>query len=200
MSDTYIIFYTALHSADPPGFENSLDIEQFHHKEVVCNTNIGPNILGVSHDEDAGTVNITFDSALDSAEQIIFYGLISNHIPEPVIGKYLINISMPTSLVDLTTYTTLTTFNFPGTLKLNNITNIKIIGFMEEDGTSYDVKIRDMINVKDVCTKNLTNETEAISDLGNITDLPIGESIFEIQAKINGSSVAYIKNINIYHN
>jgi hypothetical protein len=130
-------------------------------------------------------VRILFESSLSSGEQVTLDNLISVHSPAAYIGQRIINIPLQNTLTDRSTYTTLNTIVFAG--------------YMEQDGTSFDVRIYDTTNINDICSITLSNELEGIIDFGLLSNLPTGEAMFECQARVDGTSVAHIKNIILYH-
>lgn len=165
--------------------------------EIETNTEITPVCLTVFNIGD--DVRIKFANFLSAKEQTILNTIISIHTPALPIGYTVSNISIPEDIIDSTTYITLTSFNFPGKNLWPHITNIKIISLMESGGTSYDVRVFDITNNNYICSINLSNTDESICDLGALSNIPTGEAIFELHAKINNTSVAHIKNISIYH-
>ncbi len=177
-------------------FSGNIDISQLDY-EIDINSGIEPNLEGITASGDV--VAIEFDQNLSAGEKTVLDGLVSNHTPDPS-GNLIINIPITENRIESTTYVTIATINFPGTNKMDDITNFKIIGFMEEDGTSYDIKLLNIDKNQIICSANLSNEDEVNNDLGIITNLPKIESTLELQCKINGNTVAHIKNFNIHYN
>lgn len=187
--------YTKTISID---FSGNLKSNQFH-LEIEAEPGItGANLVGIQVTGD--TVEIEFDGSLSAGEQTTLNTLISNHSPNSDVGGVISNISVPEHFIDLTNYTTIATFSYPGSNNWPNTSNIKVISIMETGGTSYDIKIMDITNNNQIVTKNLTNVDEEICDLGTLSNLPTDPAIFEVQAKIVGSStVAHVKNVHVYH-
>lgn len=179
-------------------FGGDLKPEQLK-EEIEAEPGIAPTCIVVFNVGD--DVDITFDSALSGAEQTTLDGLVSSHSSAVTVGTIVENISVPDNIVDSTSYMTVASLDFPGTAVWNTVTNIKVISMMESDGTNYDIKIMNtsVMPPVQICTKNLTNTDEEISDLGTLSNLPVGESIFEVQARVDGTTIAHIKNINIVH-
>lgn len=143
-------------------------------------------------------ITINFFVALDETKKGLLDTIINNHDPNHQIqGKNYLNVSMATYRVSRSTYSTINTFIFPGTNQIN-VTNMKILSVMQEAGMSYDVRILDITNNKTIASLNLSNTEEVITDVKPISNLPTKGAIFEIQAKINGPTVAYVKNLNMY--
>jgi hypothetical protein len=176
-------------------FNGNLNISQLLNE--INESSISPTCLTVFNLNNI--VAIKFNSSLSSEEQSTLNSIISSHSPNAHIGNTITNIGMSNTRIDSTTYTTLTSFDFPGLNIWSDVSNIKIISLMEAGGDSYDVRIYDVTNNNLICSKTLNNEYECISDLGSLSNLPSDESIFEIQAKINNNTIAHIKNISIYH-
>lgn len=177
-------------------FGGTVRVSQLH-KEIMAETGITKTLDGINLKGDV--VAISFTQALTAGEQNLLNTVITNHIPTTKTGIKISNISIFTQKVDETVYKSISNFNFPGTTKIKNTTNFKVISFMEEGGTSYDIRIVDMTNNNVIVSKNLTNTEEGITDLGTINSLPANEAIFELQVKVNDSSVAYVKNINMVY-
>lgn len=185
--------YTRSRSSD---FGGLLDIAQFD-DEIRDSGDITKNLLGINVTGDV--IEIVFDGELSIPEEMDLNTLITNHVPEEYTGYNVMNISVPKNFITLSDYTTLTVFNFPGTNKLSIVTHIKIISEMEDEGISYEIRLCDITNNTKICSKILNNVEEYITDLGTINNLPKKESIFELQARVVGETVAHINNINIYY-
>ena len=81
-------------------------------------------------------------------------------------------------------YTTFNAFCFCGTVIAGIPTNIKIIAHIEKAEDSCSVRIYDVTNSKVICEKTgIVNLTSEVIDLGTLSNLPIGNAVFEIQAK-----------------
>ena len=91
------------------------------------------------------------------------------------------------SFTDNTSYTTLSVFIFPGSTSFD-ISAAKVVSRMDSGPTSYDIRIQDITNALTVATANFTNLLDEINDMGTLSNLPVAESIFEIQIKRNGGS------------
>ena len=81
-------------------------------------------------------------------------------------------------------YTVFNSFCFCGTGIAGIPTNIKIIAHIEKAEDSCLVRIYDVTNSKVICEKaGIVNLTSEVIDLGILSNLPIGNAVFEIQAK-----------------
>jgi len=177
-------------------FGGNLNQRQFH-EEIESEAGITVTLQGITKTGD--DIEIIFDSALSAGEQTTLNTLISNHSPSTQAGSQISNISIPEHLVESNSYMTITSFNYPGTNFWKNTTNIKVISFMEEGGTDYDVKIYDITNHKKIAEKTFSNTDEDICDLGTLNNLPSNEAIFEVCSRTSGDTIAHVKNVNIYY-
>ncbi len=76
---------------------------------------------------------------------------------------------------------------FPGTNNVGEIKGLKVIGYLDQGLTSYDIRVRDYLNKNTVAIiTSQTNTEPQIIDLGTILYQPTNYTILEIQAKING--------------
>ena len=72
---------------------------------------------------------------------------------------------------------------------------------MSSNSGSYDVQIFDKTNKQVLLTKNLTNNTEDIMDLGVLSNLSTSPIQLEISVKRNGSNATvYIESVTIVYN
>lgn len=144
------------------------------------------------------SIKIYFSDILSNHNILKLNNIIKNHDPtiKPT-GNNIMNISIPTKRLTNTIYTTVITFIYPG-MKLMDVTSFKVISKLESHGNSYDVKIIDITNNKTIAQNSFNNTLESVNDIGIISNLDDNESILELQAKVNGFSVVYIKNLNIY--
>jgi len=92
-------------------------------------------------------------------------------------------------------YFVLTRFIFRGTGNVGTPTNIKIIGYVESSEGSYC--IYDVTNSQCICEATGKTDTDpTIYDMGSLSNLPAGESIFEVQAKNSSNGKrAYIESL-----
>lgn len=175
-------------------FSSNFNHTQFHNE--VANGGLGPTLLRV--DRNGDTITVVFDASLNTGEETTLDGLVSAHTPQQTQGIHIQNIIVPDSIITNTTYINICTFIVDGTIW--DITNICAISFMEEEGTSYDIKLFDTTNNNIIVTKTLTNITEENNDLGTLSNLPTNIAIIEAQVKVTGATNAHIKNINIMYN
>lgn len=188
MSTTYTYSYIN-------DFSSNFAQYQFH-SEIVAESGITPNLLQVDMGEDE--IKVIFESVLSEGEEIILNNLVSEHVPV-LIGSKIANIHIHNQETTTSIYEVKTSFSFPGTIYWRNPSHIQVISVMDTGGTSYDVKIYNVTNNNQIAITNLNNTEEMINDLGTLSNLPESPAIFEVHAKVNGNTVALIKNIHIYH-
>lgn len=81
------------------------------------------------------------------------------------------------------TYTFLGGFVFKGTNNLPEIEAVSAELIAYVDGESGSVRIRDVSNGNTICEKTgIVNVSPGVHDMGAISNLPLEESFFEIQA------------------
>ena len=90
-----------------------------------------------------------------------------------------------TSTVTTTTYSTVGSFSFDSEVIIKSI---KIVSRMESGITSYDLRIFDTTNSKTLAEVNFANTSDQINDMGTLSNIPVVDAIFEIQAKRNGGN------------
>ena len=101
------------------------------------------------------------------------------------------------SNTNMTNYTRVFQFIYPGTTNEYSIINIKIISYIDAYDTSnlyYNLQVWDYTNMNIIAQQTNQNNTgQIIIDMGTIQNLPTSYSIFEIQASVqNVSNTCYI--------
>lgn len=147
------------------------------------------------------TVNVVFASTISAGEKTTLDGLVSTHTPDntPVIVSQS-TISPKADAFKASSYMRAATHAFqPSELTLEYI---KVVSYMDSSATSYDVRIRDIVNNLDIASANFTNTSEQINDLGAISNIPATETILEVDIRRNGGtgkSYAYLSSIDFYY-
>jgi hypothetical protein len=170
-------------------FNNELDIGQLHHE--IVGSAITITLIGINLTEDL--VEIMFESTLPEGDVTILNSLIENHVPNTtVVGDNV--ISIPTTIQKVATleFKKIANFIYRGS-DIHDITNVKISSSQTKVGTSYTVRVFDVINGNVIAINTFTNTNDAINDLGAISNLPSNETKLELQAKV--SSLLTIANI-----
>lgn len=111
-------------------------------------------------------------------------------IKNSLAGKDNFNLSSYEAAIEMT---------LPGG-NLLTITKIYVLSYMTSNINSYDVQIYDLTNDMIIASKNFTNTSTQKNDMGTLSNLPLNESIVEIQVKINYSGnnnnkYAYVKEV-----
>jgi len=89
-----------------------------------------------------------------------------------------------------TTWTKHGSIIFPGTTKMGTPTKIYGNAYKESNPTSYNLRIQDITNGQTIASvTGLTNTTEAIQDLGALSNLPTGQARWELQVQRVGGVI-----------
>lgn len=177
-------------------FSNGLRNDQLHF-EIVSNIIITKTLEAINtHDDD---VNIVFSSILTTSEKTELDNIISNHNPLPIVQfSPLTRIFsfIPLSIVSIS-YQTISTFLYNGVINEGAISKF----ILYAKGQNYNIRIRDDTNNLTIAEETFTNTSFSIIELTNISNLPIGQALFEIQVKKNNLLHANpeVKTIQIEH-
>ena len=164
------------------------------HTEIVKNNGITETLIGITANGDE--IEIVFASALSSGEQTVLNMIITNHVPVNDKGTKILSYTLNGQVVT-SSYKKILGFKYLGSVQYN-ITNVEIIGSLTS-GSSYDVRIRDISNNKNVASITLTNTATNSYDMGSISNLPTTSAIFELQARATGLSTAQLDSLFIYY-
>lgn len=160
------------------------------------NANVGITVTCDYINTVGDDVDIVFASALSAGEQTLLDTDVTNHIPAIEVGRF--TLSMTTEIIGITStsYISVGTVVFPGTTDAD-VTHIKIIAEMDSGGTSYDVRVLNNDNGLTVASGNFNNEDQTVLDLGAVSNLSAGESILDVQVKVNGATEVDFHNMAI---
>jgi len=101
-----------------------------------------------------------------------------------IVKNKTFHINFKAQTTTSTTWKELKTFIFDGSDDFGTITKIGVLSIKKSDVDGYVVRIYDSTNSLAIATSGtLTNNTQAINDLGTISNVPTGEAIFELQLK-----------------
>ena len=179
-------------------FGGSFSPRQFH-DEIENDVTITTNLIGINTTGDA--VDIIFSSALSGAEETQLNSLISSYSYQQMFEtKNIVTVNPKVESVNTDSYRRIMVYIYPGNV-YNTINNIKVVSYMDSGITSYDIQIRNATNGTTIVTKNLTNTTEQINDLGTLSNIPNSEARLEISVKKTGgnsSKYVYIESISFY--
>ncbi len=85
-------------------------------------------------------------------------------------------------------------------LIMDRITNVKVIGYINNKATSYDVRTFDVTHNTEIISDTLTNASKEVNDLGYIETSPTEDALIEFHVKVTGSGgKATIENIMVYY-
>ena len=174
------------------------NLDKFH-SEIVGGIS---GLQGITMTGDS--VDIIFDAALSEGEQTTLNNLIAAH--DNIIVKNKINfytIYPKNSSVKALSYITSAVFKYGGSDNIGIIDYIEILAYKDSNITSYSARIYSKTSGLVIAEKTgITNDTDAIVDLGTISNIPVQQEIFELQIKKtggNGNNNVYIDSIIIYH-
>lgn len=165
--------------------------------QIQINNNISTTLTSLI--VDSGSLNITFENVLSSGDANTLNNLVSAANQIQQLGNSQLVFSCSQSNVTSTNYVVQMTMIFPGTNYISNITNIQVVSYMNK-GTSYTIRLFDVLNDTIIASGTFTNTTTTINDLTNINNLPNTQSIFELQCKVDSNTSASVKNLTIFYN
>lgn len=88
---------------------------------------------------------------------------------------------------------------FAGTTELGTPTNIKVNAWKATGGTSFAVRIYDLTNA--LAVAELTGQTGessgAVLDMGTLSNLSTGASVWEFQQKVTGTTTGYMSSVTV---
>ena len=156
------------------------------HDEIKNSSSFSTPFYGINITDDV--MDIIFESDLSTNEENELNALISNHtVTSQQIGSKVVTYSLHYVEVTSASYTKILAFMYPGS-KAFNITNVEILSNLDS-GNSYDIRVRDVTNNKDIALlSNLNNSSSNAFDMGTINNLPENKSIFEIQSRVSGNN------------
>jgi len=147
---------------------------------------------------DGDSITLGFESSISPSEKSALDNVVSNHVPVFIIETSKQFTILPKkNNYKHTRFVRIATDVFPG----STYAKAKSISYMGSGVTSYDIQIYDKTNKQVLLNTNLTNSTESIQDLGELTNIPSSSSQLEISIRKNGtkSSKMYIENVIIYY-
>jgi len=118
----------------------------------------------------------------DRSNKIRYIGL-NNLIKQQLIKS----ISTVPKKYETGNYEKATSFILPGKIT-GVITKISFVSFMDKNGSDYTIRLYDIINntvISEINLKNIINEINKFDTLSNI---PVNDTIVEIQCVFNGDS------------
>ena len=170
--------------------------------EINASVNIAPKCCFVSGLGDV--VDIIFETPLSVTEQTELDTIISAHNSQTEVPKTQFFIVHPeTKDIYWKEYTLSAKFKFPGTDYSGDIDYIEVLANMDEEVTSYAIRI---VNASDFTilaeVTGLTNTETAVHDLGVISNVPAEECIIDVFVKRAGGddgNGVHVDQITVYH-
>jgi len=170
------------------------------HDEIENETGITPTLLRVDRNDDV--IDIVFDGALSAGEQTVLDTLVSNHAGIVIPKTNFFKIYPENRKTKNNVYTTMGTFEYPGSNYSGTIDYIDIIAKKSSSPTSYCVRVVEHSNGTILAEKNgMTNTDYEKIDLGSISNIPLTSTLLDVDLKRNGGSKKeiYIQEIIVYY-
>lgn len=172
-------------------FNGNIEIDQFH-AEIVGNADITTPFLGLSTYLD--DIIILFDSVLSNAEVATLNGIISNHLPDSSPKRILAYRIYPEiRKVKSDNWTSVGSFEFPGTKYNGEVNYVDIISAAEISGMTYNVHIVQRSNNMILACGTFSNNVLGASNLTIEHPFPEGREIIDISFKSSNKT----KTVNI---
>ena len=180
MTETYSI-------ANPSHFNTvEPDIDQLQ-QEITDSSIASATIQYITRTGDV--VDIVFDATINGGDQTTLDGLVSSHVPIAIVNyDNTITINPRNDTFSSTSYTRVGTITYEGTDSTNSIKKITSLSYKDSGVTNYALRLYDVTNTSVIASATFTNESEAICDLGTISNLPTSAAILEIQGKKTGGT------------
>ena len=188
--------YTYSRAAD---FGDSIVSSQFQ-SEVNADGGVTPNLTNVERIGDV--ICLWFDAALSGGEVTTLAGLIAAHTSDAseVFEKTQSVIPVREDFSN-SNYERIGTYIYDGSASGLTIRKILAVAHLDSGVTSYSIRIFDFTNNNTVAEATGSSVNEAIIDLGTISNVPAGRSIFEIQVKKTGgggNKFCHLHNVTFY--
>ena len=173
-------------------FNNDCNATQLHQeiKDAVNTEILSINITGDSMD-------IYFRNTLSFSEHTILTNIINSHKPNMLVYTNIVNLPIDINPIKEEYYVSITSFLYSTN---KNIVNIKIYSYMEDNGESYNIRLININNNKLIFEQQFSNTDDVCQEINNINNLPLEDSLFELQCKVNANTIAHVKSLIIYYN
>ena len=177
-------------------FSNGVNSAKLYEEIIAVITS--PVLEYINVNTSGDLVEIVFAASLSGPQEITLDGLVAAHDGSPTIVLKSRTIAINTE-TKLEYYHKINTFFFSGSLK-EDIRSISVIANIKNDTNSYDVRIYDKTNKQVIASANFTNVESELNDLGTLSNIPTGESIFELQVKSNKKNqIIVVSELVIYY-
>lgn len=152
---------------------------------ILVNNDIDAQVLDntrTNTENRGGSLAFTFSNPLSSASAHIIEHILRLRDNRVFRGDKVIVI-YPLATIKSSVYKVVASFPFQGNWK---ITHIEVMSFMNPGLNHYTVQVYDIGNSEIIAEKQLNNTEKSFNDLGTVENLPILDSVFEINIKTNG--------------
>ena len=169
-------------------------------KNEIESNGIARNLLRI--DRIGDVVKCVFDGSLTTSEETTLTTSVTNHDTsvDPTYSNTINNVLRDNEYKDKS-YKRCCTFIYEGTSKIQPITKINAIGYMDEDVDSYSILVEDKTNGNIIAENTFTNTEETDIELTPINNIPTTKSRIEVSIKKTGGKnkdVAYVESITFY--
>lgn len=149
------------------------------------------------------TVDIIFNQELTNEQEIILNNLISGYIPPQelsVVVKTENIVLSQNTIMSTDIYTIIGTYFYTVPDDDSFISSFKTIASVNGE-TNYKFRVYDSINDTVLCESNTLNNTNLqIISLSDVTNLPINDTLLEIQCIVSGDNKCTVKLVQIIFN
>lgn len=156
--------------------------------------------ISTTSNTELSMMQLTFNSKLSQENESIMHQIITTLDNPPYIGSKQLSYSTNHEDISSTYYTTVITLAFPGSNFVQNITHIKVSGYMDEGGSEYHIRLFDVANGTTMASGAFSNTDHAINDLSDIGNIPTVPTVVELQCKTSDiNTIATIRSLTIYY-
>lgn len=160
----------------------------------ISSTLTSVNIIG-------DCLEFVFESELSLVEHLELENLVKLRDNEVPLAPKQITVSPNVDFINSTAFVSVATVVFPGLNSLQSVSHVKVVGYMETGGTSYQIRLYDVLNHKTIAEGSFTNSSIDILTLDIVGDFSDTVSILELHCKVVGSTTnVNITSMIIYHN
>lgn len=179
-------------------FTSGIASDQLH-------TEIDDSSIGavLSYVETVGdVVTIVFQSSLSGGDVSTLNALVAAHVPDITTRYNSVATFIPKDdEVKQSSFKRLATLVYNGSDSIGTISTIVGVGYMDEDTTSYTVRIYDKTHNTTIAEDTFTNTSEMSITMTTIQNVPATPSVLELQAKRSSNknkNKAYISSMSLY--
>lgn len=191
---------TETYSISNPSHFNGTTPQLSQLETEIANSSIATSVSYSMRDGDV--VDIIFVSTISGADKTTLDGLVSSHTPTISPQYTPIGTIVPRNTeFSNSSYMRIGTFVYPGTKHVDDITKVSAISYKDSGVTSYSIRIFDNTNSTNICSGTFTNNTESVTSLTTMSNMPAENAIFEAHIKTiggTGNQKMHIDSITFY--